>query len=74
MVLRSPALLPVLFSFSAAAAAGGGETRFMTTPDIRGDRVVCAWEDDLRLEKAVEAALRRVQDRPFPPAPAYPRK
>ena len=42
MVLRSPALLPVLFSFSAAAAAGGGETRFMTTPDIRGDRVVCA--------------------------------
>jgi hypothetical protein len=42
MVLRSPALLPVLFSFSAAAAAGGGETPFMTTPDIRGDRVVCA--------------------------------
>ena len=45
MAPRLPALLPVLFS--VAAAAGGGEARFMTTPDIRGDRVVFAWEGDL---------------------------
>ena len=45
MVLRSPAFLPVLFSVAAVAAAG--EARFMSTPDIRGDRVVFAWEGDL---------------------------
>ena len=45
MALRSPVLLLVLFSGTAAAA--GGEARFMSTPDIRGDRVVFAWEGDL---------------------------
>jgi tricorn protease len=45
MAPRLPALLPVLFSVAAAAA--GGEARFMSTPDIRGDRVVFAWEGDL---------------------------
>ena len=45
MSLRSPALLPVCFSVAAVAAAG--EARFMTQPDIRGDRIVFAWEGDL---------------------------
>jgi hypothetical protein len=76
MALRSPVLLPVLFSSSVAAVAAAGEARFMATPDIRGDRVVFNWEGDLQLEKAVEAALWRVQEQPwqFPPVPAYPRK
>ena len=33
--------------FSAATIAAGGEARFMSTPDIRGDRIVFAWEGDL---------------------------
>ena len=45
MSLRSPALLPALIA--AAAVAAGGEARFMTQPDIRGERIVFAWEGDL---------------------------
>ena len=45
MALRSPALLLVLFSVAAVAAAG--EARFMSYPDVRGDRIVFAWEADL---------------------------
>ena len=45
MSLRSTTLLPVLFS--AAAIAAAGEARFMSYPDVRGDRIVFAWEADL---------------------------
>jgi len=45
MSLRSPALLPALIA--AAAVAAGGEARFMNQPDIRGERIVFAWEGDL---------------------------
>jgi len=45
MALRSPALLPVLFSVAAAAAAG--EARFFSYPDVHGDRIVFAWEADI---------------------------
>ena len=45
MAHRTPALLPVLLP--AAAVAAAGEARFMTQPDIRGERIVFAWEGDL---------------------------
>jgi len=61
MALRSPALLPVLSSVAAAAA--GGEARFMTTPDIRGDRVVFAWEGDLYPTSVEEGTPTRLTPR-----------
>jgi tricorn protease len=39
-------LLPALL-VSAASVAAPGEARFMSYPDIRGDRIVFAWEADL---------------------------
>ncbi|HXK10189.1 MAG TPA: S41 family peptidase [Vicinamibacteria bacterium] len=46
MPLRARALLLALL-VSSAAPAGAGEARFMTYPDVRGDRIVFAWEGDL---------------------------
>jgi len=46
MLLRARALLLALLVPSATLAAAG-EARFMTYPDIRGDRIVFAWEGDI---------------------------
>jgi len=64
MALWSPVLLPVLFSFSVAAAGAAGEARFMTTPDIRGDRVVFAWEGDLYTTSAEGGTAVRLTSNP----------
>jgi dipeptidyl aminopeptidase/acylaminoacyl peptidase len=36
-----------LFCASLSATAAGGEARFFSYPDVRGDRIVFAWEADL---------------------------
>ncbi len=46
MALRARALFIVL-CLSVGAAATAGEARFMSYPDVRGDRLVFAWEADL---------------------------
>jgi len=63
MSLRSPALLPVLLA--AAAVAAAGEARFMTQPDVRGDRIVFAWEGDLYATGLEGGTAIRLTGHPF---------
>jgi tricorn protease len=62
MSLR-PLALPALL-LSLATAAAGGEARFVSYPDIRGDRIVFAWEGDLYTTSVEGGAAIRLTSHP----------